>query len=142
MMRPSINEGGSMENAFATARPATGVTLRQWLVVDTLTCLGFGTLLVAAAAPMAALLGLPQSLLFYAGVVLFPCAALMALAAQRLAKPLVWLVVVGNLAWIAASIAVAWMFALTGTGLVFVTLQAAAVAVLATVEWRAAKGLE
>jgi hypothetical protein len=128
-----------MEHTFANTRPAQRVTLRQWLVVDTLTCLAFGALLVAAAAPLSALLGLPQSLLFYAGLVLFPCAALMALAAKTLARPLVLLVVAGNVAWIAASIAVTWMFELTAMGLAFVTIQAAAVGVLATVEWRASK---
>jgi hypothetical protein len=137
MMRPNITEGAHMEHAFATSRPASGVTLRQWLVVDTLTCIGFGTLLVAASAPLATLLGLPQSLLFFAGVILFPCAALMALAARTLARPLTWLVVAGNAAWIAASIGVAWLFELTGIGLTFLTVQAAAVGMLATVEWRA-----
>jgi hypothetical protein len=129
-----------MEHAFATPGPTPRVTLRQWLVVDTLTCVAFGTLLVGAAGPLSTQLGLPPSLLFYAGLVLFPCAALMALAARTLAKPLVWLVVAGNAAWIAASIAVTWMFAPTAMGLAFVTVQAAAVGVLATMEWRASRG--
>jgi hypothetical protein len=132
------HRGGHMEHTAATPRPTPRVTLGQWLVIDTLTCIAFGTLLVAAAAPLSTLLGLPQSLLFYAGLVLFPCAALMALAARTLARPLVLLVVAGNAAWIAASIAVIFAFAPTGMGLVFVTLQAAAVGALAIAEWRGA----
>jgi hypothetical protein len=139
MMHPNITEGGHMENAFTTPRSVSGITLRHWLVVDTLTCAGFGALLVIAAAPLSTLLGLPQTLLFWSGAVLFPCAALMALAAKTLARPLVWLVIGGNAAWVAASIAVTWMFALTAPGLTFVTIQAAAVALLATLEWRALK---
>jgi hypothetical protein len=139
MMHPNINEGGPMEHAFTTAHTAPGFTLRQWLVVDALTCIAFGTLLLAAAAPLSILFGAPRSLLLVSGVVLFPCAALMAVAARTLAVPLVWLVVAGNAAWIAASIAVTWMLALTGTGLAFVTIQAAAVALLVSLEWRALK---
>jgi hypothetical protein len=126
-----------MEHAFATVQPARAVTLRQWLIVDTLTCLVFGLLLVATAAPLAELLGLPRSLLFYAGVILFPCAALMALAAKTLMKPLVSVVIAGNLAWIVASVAVGLMFAVTTLGFVFVVAQAAAVLALAMLEWRA-----
>lgn len=137
MMHPNITEGADMDRAFATPRLDTGITLRQWLLADTLTCIAFGTLLVAGSAPLATPLALPPSLLFYAGVILFPCAALMALAAKTLAKPLSWLVVAGNLAWIGASIAVAWMFDLTGIGLAFLTAQAAAVGIIATGEWRA-----
>jgi hypothetical protein len=137
MMHPNINEGGPMENAFAAPRTATGFTLRQWLVVDALTCVAFGALLLSAAAPLSTLFGLPRSLLFVSGVVLLPCAALMAVAAKSLAAPLAWLVIAGNAAWIAASIAVTWMLALTGTGLAFVTIQAAAVALLMSLEWRA-----
>ncbi len=126
-----------MEHAFATAQPARGFTLKQLLVVDALTCFVFGLLLIAAAAPLAALLGLPQSLLFYAGVALLPCAALMALAAKTLAKPLVAFVIVGNAAWVIASIAVVLMLEVTTLGLAFIVAQAAAVLVLAVLEWRA-----
>jgi hypothetical protein len=126
-----------MEHAFATAQPARGITLRQLLVVDALTCLIFGLLLIGAAERLAALVGLPQSLLFYAGIVLIPCAALMALAAKTLAKPLVVVVIAGNVAWVVASVAVVWMFEMSALGLAFAVAQAAAVLVLAVLEWRA-----
>jgi hypothetical protein len=130
-------EGDPMEHALANAQPARAVTLRQWLVVDTLTCLVFGLLLLAATASLSELLGLPRSLLFYAGVILFPCAALMALAAKTLAKPLASTVIAGNLAWVVASVGVVSMFDVTTLGLAFVLAQAAAVLALAMLEWRA-----
>ncbi|MBC8024546.1 MAG: hypothetical protein H7Y89_01015 [Steroidobacteraceae bacterium] len=126
-----------MEHAFATAQPARGFTLKQLLVVDALTCFVFGLLLVAAAAPLAALLGLPQSLLFFAGVALVPCAGLMALAAKTLAKALVAIVIAGNTAWVIGSVAVVLMFEVTTLGLGFIVAQAAAVLTLAVLEWRA-----
>jgi hypothetical protein len=126
-----------MEHAFATAQTARGFTLKPLLVADALTCFVFGALLVAAAAPLATLLGLPESLLFYAGVVLFPSAALMALAAKTLAKPLVAVVIAGNAAWVVASVGVLMMLDVTALGLVFIVAQAVVVSILAVLEWRA-----
>lgn len=126
-----------MENVLATAQPARGFTLRQLLVADALSCLLFGVLLIPTAAPLAALLGLQESLLFYAGVVLLPCAALMALAAKTLAKPLVAIVIAGNVAWVFASLAVVLLFEVTTLGLAFLGAQAVAVSILALQEWRA-----
>ncbi len=126
-----------MEHAYPAPRPAAGIPLKHWLILDTLTCMGFGTLLVAAAVPLAPLLGLPASLLSFAGLVLFPCAALMAIAARTQATPLIWLVVAGNAVWVAGSFGVAWMFETTGIGLAFLIVQAGAVGILATGEWRA-----
>ena len=114
-----------------------GFTLKQLLIVDALTCLITGVLLVAAANPLAALLGLPQSLLFYAGIVLFPCAALMAGAARTHTRGLVWMVILGNFAWAVASVAVAINFTLTAIGMIFVLVQAAVVAGLGWLELRA-----
>ena len=114
-----------------------GFTLRQILNIDAATCLAFGVLLAFAAQPLAALLGLPQALLFYAGVVLFPSAALMLFAARKLAAPLVWTVIAGNVAWVVASIVVLFAFEPTMLGALFVVAQAAAVLVLLILEWRA-----
>jgi hypothetical protein len=124
--------------AFAAA-PARKFTLRQLLGADAATCFAFGLLLVAGAGPLAPLLGLPETLLFYAGVVLFPCAALMVVAARSLARPLVWLVVAGNAGWVVASVALLGFFDVTALGAAFVLVQAAAVAALTALEWRAVK---
>jgi hypothetical protein len=111
--------------------------LPQVLRVDAFTCAAMGLLLVAAATPLSGWLGLPEPLLFWAGVVLFPCALLMLLAARRPRfGPLVGLIVLGNFAWVAASAVVAAVFSPTTLGLVFVLVQAAVVAVLAWLEWR------
>jgi hypothetical protein len=111
-------------------------TLKQVLGFDALTCAAFGALLTIGAAPLAGLLALPQSLLFYAGLVLFPCAALMWITARTLAKPLVWTVILGNVAWVVASIAVLFVFEPNMLGVAFVIAQAVVVDVLAVMEWK------
>jgi len=116
--------------------------LTQVLRVDAFTCAAMGLLLVAAATPMSALLGLPAQLLFWAGVVLFPCAVLMFVAAKRPRfAGLVWVIVLGNLAWIVASAVVGLAFNPTPLGLAFVVVQAAVVAVLAWLEWRGLRSM-
>ena len=49
--------------------------------------------------------------------------------------PLVWAVVVGNLAWVAASAVVALLAPLTVLGTVVAVVQAVGVAVFADLEW-------
>jgi hypothetical protein len=125
-----------METTFAQA-PTTRITLKQILNFDAATCIAFGLLLMIGAAPLSGFLGLPQSLLFYAGVVLFPSAALMLIAARKLSAPLVGVVIAGNAAWVVASVIVAFALEPTGLGVAFVLAQAAAVLVLLILEWRA-----
>lgn len=121
-----------------TATLATrGFSLRQLLVFDALTCLVTGVALVLATGFLATWFGLPDTLLRYAGLILFPCAALMLVAARSLAKPLVWTVVAGNIAWAAASVIVALALEPTTIGFLFTLAQAAVVAVLGVLEWRA-----
>ncbi len=124
-----------METAFGQARAAR-LTLRQVLNLDALTCTAFGLLLVFGAAPLASLLGVPEALLFWAGVVLFPSAALMLLAARRPAPLLLWTVIAGNAAWVVASVGVVVALDLTALGVVFVLAQAAAVLALTLLELR------
>jgi hypothetical protein len=112
-------------------------TLKQVLGFDALSCLAFGVLLMVGANPLGGPLGLPQALLFYAGVLLMPCAALMWLAARTLAQPLVWSVILGNVAWVIASVFIAFSFEATTLGLMFIAAQAIFVDVLALLEWRA-----
>lgn len=126
-----------MNTMNLTAAAPARFTLRQLLIIDALTCLATGALLVAASAPLAELLGLPAKLLSYAGLVLFPCAALMGAAARTRAAPLVWLVILGNFAWAAASVAVAHIYDPTRVGMVFVLAQAVVVAALGILEFRA-----
>ncbi|MCM5678685.1 hypothetical protein M8A51_03955 [Schlegelella sp. S2-27] len=114
-------------------------TLRTVLTLDAMSCLLLGLGLTVFSASLSPLLGLPATLLQGAGLVLLPCAALMWIAARqtRPSPMLVWLIVLGNLAWSAASLWVAWIaFTPTALGLTFVLAQAAFVLAMAGLEWR------
>lgn len=112
---------------------------RRILAVDAVTCTAAGALMAFGAGALAPLTGLPQPLLLWAGVILFPVAALMAFLSRKetAPAPLVWTVVLGNAGWVAASLAVLFVTQPTAFGVVFVVAQAAAVAVLTALEWRA-----
>ncbi len=117
--------------------------LRQLLWLDAVTCLGMGLVLVVGAGWLAGLTGLPSALLVFAGALLFPSAALMAYTAGRADKPapLMWMIIGGNVLWIAASLALMFgpWFTPGVTGQIFIGIQALAVAVLAGLEhvaWR------
>ncbi|MBL0937098.1 MAG: hypothetical protein IBJ07_20350 [Rhizobiaceae bacterium] len=115
------------------------MTLKKVLNLDAVTCALMGVALTVAAAPLSELLALPQSLLFYAGCLLFPIAAFMAvLARHAMPSPAgVWLVILGNAGWVVASIVV---LAVTGPnmlGVGFLVIQALAVALLALAEFNA-----
>ena len=117
-------------------------TIRKVLVFDAASCLAMGLAMGLASGALSRVLALPEPLVWWAGAVLFPCAALMLLAAWPRATPvaLVWLVVVGNTAWVVASVLVAAVFAPSAIGALFVLGQAAAVAVLAFLEYRGLPG--
>jgi hypothetical protein len=123
----------------ATLTQSRTFTLKQLLIFDALTCVAMGLLLVVAATPLAALLGLPKDLLHYAGLALFPCAALMSAAARTFANSLVWTVIAGNFAWVLASVIVAFLLATTPMGFAFTLIQAAVVLLLGVMELRAAR---
>lgn len=116
----------------------TRYRLQSLLAIDAVTCAAIGVLLLAAAAPIAALTRLPAPLLAGAGAALLPIAAFMAVTSRARAVPR-WaarLVVLGNWAWVLASVA------LPATGLVrpnalgwiFLIGQATVVALLAKLE--------
>ncbi|KRE00487.1 hypothetical protein ASE61_20820 [Bosea sp. Root670] len=112
--------------------------LRSALVLDAAACAGLGLILATTAGPLAAPLGLPAEFLRGAGLVLLPCAALIAWFASRRVLPrlAVYAVIGVNLLWIADSIAILLMgwFAPTGLGIAFVLAQAAAVAIVTELE--------
>ncbi len=111
--------------------------LPQVLRLDALSCVAMGLPLVVFAEPLGGLLGLPALLLLACGLALFPCAALMWLAARSARPPasLVWLVILGNVAWVLGSVYLCFSLPLTGLGQVFVLGQALAVVVLAELEY-------
>ncbi len=112
--------------------------LKYALLGDAVLSGAAGLLLVFAAAALAPRLGLPESLLFYAGASLLPFAAFVAWLGTR-APPqrgAVWAVVAYNAMWTVDSIlllASGW-FAPTNLGIVFVLAQAIAVGVFAELQ--------
>lgn len=101
-----------------------------------------GAPLVAFAGPLAPLLGLPEPLLFWGGLALFPVAATMLAAAATLARPLVLLVVWGNVAWAVACVGLMVALPVTGLGALFLLVQIVFVLAMAYLESRETTGGE
>ena len=119
------------------------VPLQIVLRFDALVCAVTGILLVGASGWIAGLTALPASLLFWAGVALFPVAVLMAVFAVAEPVP-TWassLVIIGNLLWSVASL----LLPLTGLvspnmlGWMFLLAQAVIVLCFTWLEWKAAR---
>lgn len=115
------------------------MNLNRILGLDALTCAAMGVVLIAGASTLSTLLDLPQNLLFYAGCVLFPIAAFMAFLARQAATPPagVWLVILGNACWVAASLVVLVVTGPNSLGVGFVVIQALVVALMALAEFNA-----
>lgn len=114
-------------------------SLRFLLLADAATCAAMGLVLDLGAGPIAALSGLPEKLLIFAGLALLPVAAFMVLVAWRPLPAAVWLVILGNLVWVAGSLLLllAGWAAPNALGVAVVIGQAVAVAVLAELEYMA-----
>lgn len=112
--------------------------LRTVLRIDAVTCVAMGLLTTLGSEVVAGLTGLPRALLVSSGLALLPIAAFMALVAAR--RPVwatgAWLVVAGNIGWVAGSLLLLATDAAAPNafGTVFVVAQAATVALLATLE--------
>ncbi|HEX8240888.1 MAG TPA: hypothetical protein VF574_14230 [Allosphingosinicella sp.] len=113
--------------------------LRRALALDSASCALIGLLLCLGADPLSGLFGLPEGLLSGAGLLLLPLAAFIAWLASRPAppSPLVWLVIIGNVAWTAESFLLIETEAarITALGTAFVAVQAVAVLGLALLEY-------
>jgi hypothetical protein len=114
--------------------------LRTVLLIDAATCVATGLLMTLGADILAGLTAVPAPLLLYAGLSLFPVAIFIGLVGTRetLAPPAVWVVIVGNALWVAGSVLLllfGGMIAPNAWGYVFIGAQAAAVAVLAELEY-------
>lgn len=113
--------------------------LRNVLMLDAATCVATGLLMALGADFLAGLTLLPPELLRPAGLSLLPIAAFIGFVATRARLPRagVWLVILGNAAWVAASLWVLFGAAISpnALGYVFVAVQALAVAVLAELEF-------
>lgn len=113
------------------------LTLPRILAFDGATCVLMGALLTLATQPLAIALALPENLLFFAGILLFPCALMMFAGARRdrWRTTIACVTIVLNLAWIIGSVLVVTpLFSPNAVGVSFVWVQAAAVAVITALE--------
>jgi hypothetical protein len=130
-MRASMNPKEDVMSVF----------LRRALVVDALASGLTGALMLVGASTLAPMLGLPTALLQGAGLVLLPYVAFVASVAARthISTPAVWAVIVCNVAWTVASVAllIDGFVTPTALGTVFVIGQALAVAALGGLQYMA-----
>jgi hypothetical protein len=122
-----------------SSHPGSTVFLRRALLLDALASGATGLLLIAAAGLLEGLLGLPAALLRGAGLVLVPYVAFVIFTGTRADIPhgAVWVVIVANVLWAAASALLllsSWV-APTVLGYAFVIGQAAVVALLGDLQY-------
>lgn len=116
----------------------TNKTLSQVLALDAVTCVAVFALGVFATATVAELTGLPGQIAVVGGWICLAAAALLAFLAVRPSRGLLRLAIVGNVGWVAASLAV-WVSqfgSLTPLGHAIVLAQAAGVALFVVLESR------
>lgn len=127
-----------------TALTSSKSLLGRSLLLDGVVSGATGALMFLAAAPLAGLLGLHESLLRIAGFSLLPFAALLVFLAVRptVSRPLVWGIVVVNVMWAVDSLLLLttdWV-APTALGYAFTVFQAVAVAGFAAIEYFGMRG--
>lgn len=112
--------------------------LKKVLIADAAISGAAAVAMMAASAFLPALLGLPSELLLWAGVALIPFVAglFLVLRQPQVARGAVVAIIAINIAWVLASLVVAFgpVFAPTLLGKVFVVAQAAAVALFAELQ--------
>lgn len=116
-------------------------SLSNLLKLDALACCIMGVGLIAGSRAINAWTALPAPLLFWAGILLLPAAAFMAVSA-RLAPVPNWaanIVILGNCAWVIASLALPLAGAISPNPLGWALLggQAGIVAILTLAEFNA-----
>ena len=113
--------------------------LRRALILDALASGATALLMIAGAGLVESLLGLPAALLRGAGLVLVPYAAFVVYAGTRdiISRSAVWMIIVANMAWAAASalLLVSGWVAPAALGYAFVIAQAVAVALLGELQY-------
>ena len=127
-----------MSSLFASPR-----FLSRAMWVDAASCAATGALQVALTDTLARLTGLPAGLLLGTGLFLLAYAAIAAAMASRTTPPrgLIGLVVVGNVGWAAACVALlaSGLTAVSALGIAWVLAQAVTVVVLAEAQWMGLK---
>jgi len=112
--------------------------LKRVLLLDAASCLGMGAALGLSANSLAPLFGLETTIVRGAGLTLLPVGLfILGLGIRRSAPAiLVYAVIIGNFAWsIESLVLIGATPQITALGTAFVTAQAAAVAILAMLEW-------
>ncbi|MDQ8757725.1 hypothetical protein RCO27_15965 [Sphingosinicella sp. LHD-64] len=112
--------------------------LKRVLLLDAASCLGMGAMLIFGADLLSGPFGMSAALLEGAGIALLPIGLYMGWLGLRLnaAAMFVWLVILGNAAWVAKSLALAFGHPeITPLGIAFVTSQAAFVLLMAILEY-------
>ena len=113
--------------------------LRRALILDALASGATALLMIAGAGLVESLLGLPAALLRGAGLVLVPYAAFVVYAGTRdiISRSAVWMIIVANMAWAAASalLLVSGWVAPAALGYAFVIAQAVVVALLGELQY-------
>ena len=111
--------------------------LRRALLADAVASASTGLLMAIGAGFLDSLLGLPTLLLREAGVLLLPYALLVGWLGTRASLPeaAVWAVIVGNVAWTAASLGLFVLLAPTALGYAFVIGQAVVVGLFAELQY-------
>lgn len=118
-------------------------TLSQFLALDAATCVAVFALGVFATTTVAGLTGLPEQIVIAGGWICAAAAVLLAYLAVRPSRGLLWMAIVGNIGWVAASLAV-WLAHfgnLTPLGHAIVLAQAVGVALFVMLEARGARAL-
>jgi hypothetical protein len=125
-----------MENAMSLLRSPN--LLRYALTADAVASGASAVLLLSGAGYLAALLGLPEPLLRWAGVILVPFVVLVGGLALRKQpdEGAVWAVILLNIAWVAASAFVLFAGVVSPTALGYAFVGAQALAVLAFADFQ------
>ena len=113
--------------------------LRRALILDALASGATALPMIAGAGLVEGLLGLPAALLRGAGLVLVPYVAFVVYAGTRdiISRSAVWMIIVANMAWAAASalLLVSGWVAPAALGYAFVIAQAVVVALLGELQY-------
>ncbi|MBC8086532.1 MAG: hypothetical protein H7Z40_04660 [Phycisphaerae bacterium] len=118
--------------------------LKKALAADAVVSGGVALLQVVASASLSGLLMLPQALLFESGLFLVAYTLVLVTLARsaRVASAIVMLIVVGNIGWAVACVALVAGNVVTPStlGLAFLTVQVVSVLAFAGLEWAGLRG--
>jgi len=135
----ALERRGADRKERAMQHRSTSQFLRRVLIADAVTSAVCGLTLTIGSGFLASLLHLPEALLTYSGLSLFPFAAFVGAVATResMSRAGVWTVIALNALWVVDSLvlAVSGWGSPTGVGTAFVIAQALVVAAFAEAEF-------